>query len=243
MHNTPRTAVLALAAAGLAALLLVSAPVGYRLGVLPLDLALRGLVPGGVAAAAVAIALGVFTLLRSRPGPGSGRELAAASIALSLFIGFFPVLQAAHGRGAPLIHDISTDLEDVPAFVALAAARADAPNGLDYEGPEVARQQRDAYPDIQTLHSRRPPAQLHDLALRLVRARGWELAADEPGRIEATAATPIFGLKDDVVIRIRPEGDGSRVDLRSMSRLGHGDLGLNAARVRGFLAALQSAGA
>jgi len=58
------------------------------------------------------------------------------------------------------------------------------------------------------------------------------------GRIEATATTRWFGFKDDVIVRIRPEAAGSRVDVRSVSRVGRGDLGANAARVREFLAKL-----
>jgi uncharacterized protein (DUF1499 family) len=78
-------------------------------------------------------------------------------------------------------------------------------------------------------------------ALDAARSLGWEVVASDAatGRIEATATSRWFGFKDDVVVRIRPEGAGSRVDVRSMSRVGVGDLGANAERVREFLAKLR----
>ena len=78
-------------------------------------------------------------------------------------------------------------------------------------------------------------------AERAARAQGWEMVAVVPaeGRIEATETTRWFGFKDDVVIRVRPAAAGSRVDVRSVSRVGRGDVGTNARRVRAFLEALR----
>jgi uncharacterized protein (DUF1499 family) len=70
---------------------------------------------------------------------------------------------------------------------------------------------------------------------------GWEIvASDAPaGRIEATDTTTWFGFKDDIIVRVRPEASGgSRVDVRSVSRLGESDVGANAKRVRKYLAKL-----
>ena len=66
---------------------------------------------------------------------------------------------------------------------------------------------------------------------------GWEIVASDPaqGRIEATATTFWFGFKDDIVVRLAAEGTGSRVDVRSLSRIGSSDVGANAQRIRAYL--------
>ena len=86
-----------------------------------------------------------------------------------------------------------------------------------------------------------PPARAFDRALEAAKRQGWEIVAAVPGegRIEATDTTRWFGFKDDVVVRVRPDGAGSRVDVRSVSRVGRGDVGTNARRIRGFLDALR----
>jgi len=147
----------------------------------------------------------------------------------------------------PPIHDISTDTNDPPQYVAVLPLRADAPNTTVYGGsanmtPErLAQLQSEAYPDVRTLVLNVTPAQAFDRALGAVRTLGWEVVAAVPeeGRIEATDTTYWFQFKDDVVIRIRPSGEGSIVDARSLSRVGVGDVGTNARRLRAFLAAMR----
>ena len=138
----------------------------------------------------------------------------------------------------PKIHDVTTDTEDPPAFVAILGLRKDAPNPSTYGGPEIAAQQRAAYPDIRPLVSEIPPARAFERALSVARRMGWDIVDENPpeGRIEATATTLWFGFKDDVVIRIIPlAGTGSRLDIRSVSRVGLSDIGTNARRIRAFL--------
>ena len=143
-------------------------------------------------------------------------------------------------KSLPLIHDVSTDLADPPAFVALAEARKASPNGLAYGGAKVADEQRRGYPDIKPLMVKTAPNETVQRAIDAARSLGWEIAASDSaaGRIEATDTTAFFGFKDDVVVRIRPEGSGSRVDVRSVSRVGESDIGANAERIRKFLAKL-----
>jgi uncharacterized protein (DUF1499 family) len=57
------------------------------------------------------------------------------------------------------------------------------------------------------------------------------------GLVEATATTFWFGFKDDVVVRVVANAAGSRIDIRSVSRVGQSDIGANAARIEKFLAA------
>lgn len=140
-------------------------------------------------------------------------------------------------RSVPPIHDITTDTEDPPPFRAVLPARAGAANPPEYPGAEVAAQQKRAYPDVQPLRLPDPPPVAFDRALATARVMRWEIVAAEreEGRIEATDTTPWFGFKDDVVVRIRPEGGGSRLDVRSKSRVGRSDVGANARRIRRFL--------
>ena len=142
----------------------------------------------------------------------------------------------------PAIHDVTTDTMQPPPFLAVLPLREGALNPVEYGGPEVAAKQKQAFPDIGPLTLNLPPARAFDRALAAARAMGWELVASDPagGRIEATDTTFWFGFKDDVVIRVTPQPDGSRVDVRSLSRVGGGDIGANAARVRKYLAALKA---
>jgi uncharacterized protein (DUF1499 family) len=122
--------------------------------------------------------------------------------------------------------------------------RADAPNGVDYKVDDNAAKQQEAYADIQPLILPDvAPADLFKRAETTAKAMGWEIVAAEAaeGRIEATETTAWWGFKDDVVIRIAAEGTGSRLDIRSMSRVGKSDLGKNADRIRAFLAKVKEA--
>lgn len=164
---------------------------------------------------------------------------AGLAVALVLIVPAWELEQTA--KHAPRIHDITTDTADPPRFVALLPARQKAPNGAEYAGEKIAREQRAAYPDIQPLIVNDPPQQAFDRALAAARKLGWEIVASVPteGRIEATDATRWFHFKDDLVIRITPTTSGTRLDIRSASRLGRGDLGTNARRVRKFFEALR----
>ena len=144
-------------------------------------------------------------------------------------------LQWRTGDKAP-VHDISTDTADPPRFVALAALRAGVPNGAEYGGPEVAEVQRNFYPDITPLTLAAPPEQAQLQCLQVARAMGWEIVANAPAerRIEATDTTVFFGFRDDIIIRITPAGPASRIDVRSASRVGRSDRGVNARRIREF---------
>jgi len=118
--------------------------------------------------------------------------------------------------------------------------RAAAPNPASYGGPEVAAAQKNGYPDIHPRDVALTPAETFARALAVSKAMDWEIVDADGGKgvIEATATTRWFGFKDDVVIRITPMATGSRIDMRSVSRVGRSDVGANAARIRTFFAAL-----
>lgn len=219
------------AAAGSAAVVL--APLVYRIGA-PLGLAFL-LLAGGFLAAAVS---GLLLVLRMVRRTGLGDRETGAALAAAVVVGAFPLAALLSGGGAPPIHDITTDTDDPPAFV--AAVSLNAPGRTDYD-PAVAEQQRAAFPDLGPALLPLAPADAFDRALAVVGEMGWELLADDAGtlRIEATDRSFWFGFPDDVVVRVAPDGEaGSRVDVRSLSRVGGGDLGVNARRVREFVAAL-----
>jgi len=143
----------------------------------------------------------------------------------------------------PAIHDITTDTLQPPPFLAVLPLRAAALNPVDYGGAEVAAKQRAAFPDLGPLLLSVGPAEAFNRALSAARTMGWDIVASDPpgGRIEATDTTFWFGFKDDIVVRVTPLPTGSRVDARSLSRVGGGDLGANAARIRRYLAAVKAA--
>ncbi len=176
------------------------------------------------------------------------RRNAASTLVLALVVGAVTAWVPWNGlrtvRALPYIHDITTDTVNPPEFVAVLPLRADAANPPEYPGEEVAQQQREAYPEVQPLLTQLSPAEAFDRAERVARDLGWEIVVTVPqdGRIEATDTTFWFGFKDDVVIRVRPTADGSRVDVRSKSRVGRSDVGANAERIRRVAAAFIAGG-
>lgn len=150
-------------------------------------------------------------------------------------------------RQFPPIHDITTDIQYPPRFVDVLPLRKDAPNSVDYTDTETPARQRAAYPDILPLDLTIEPAAAFERAERAAREMGWQVVTTNSaeGRLEATATTFWFGFKDDVVVRIRPRDTlaaGCRVDIRSVSRVGRGDAGANAKRIKTFLARIREVG-
>jgi uncharacterized protein (DUF1499 family) len=139
------------------------------------------------------------------------------------------------------IHDITTDTANPPQFVALHGLRLATFNGPEYGGEKIARIQKAAYPDIQPRIVDAAPASAFERALRAAHGMGWLIVASaaEEGRIEATATTRWLRFKDDVVVRVTPSGAGSRIDVRSKSRIGRSDFGANATRIREFFRKLE----
>jgi len=242
-----RSAGAVLAWAGLAAALgcaaaAAAAGAGYRLDLWHYRTGfaiLRWSVYIGIGAGVAAVA-GIVMALAARSHKHAALGLAGALVALAIVIPPWNLQTTA--ALVPRIHDITTDTEDPPQFVALREVRERSPNGAVYRGEKIATLQRAAYPDIRPALLELAPDNAFERALETARRMGWDVAAAEPaeGRIEATATTFWFRFKDDVVIRITPHGAGSRLDIRSMSRLGRSDLGANAKRIRAFLAELQS---
>ncbi len=236
MPRLVRALVLAIAVAAL--VMLASAGPGARFGIWPWGAGLSLLKWAtwtGIAAVVASLLLLVVPVTRR----GGAAQLVAA-LAIAIVAVTPPLLFMARGKSVPPIHDITTDTADAPPFVALRAARESSPNGAAYAGGEVAAQQRAHYAELAPIVIAAPPAEVLSRAEALAREMGWEVAASDAatGRLEATATTRWFGFKDDVVVRVRADPKGSRVDVRSASRVGRSDVGANAARIKEFLARL-----
>ncbi|MEO6055610.1 MAG: DUF1499 domain-containing protein [Gemmatimonadales bacterium] len=223
----------------LAALLVALAGPGTRLGLWSFgtgfDLLRWGAYLGLAAAAAALVQVAVPRWRAPSPWP------LVVALGLGLLAAGVPWLWRQRAGDVPPIHDITTDTEHPPAFVAVLPLRADAPNPATYGGPETAAAQRQAYPDIRPhLLAGTAPGAAFARALVAARAEGWAIVAADSadGRIEATATTGWFGFRDDVVVRVGPADSGSVIDVRSVSRVGQSDVGANAARIRAYLARL-----
>ncbi|MFA7553398.1 MAG: DUF1499 domain-containing protein [Spongiibacteraceae bacterium] len=170
-----------------------------------------------------------------KPAAATQTTLRWASLfALPPLIMIASMIFANTGARAP-IHNISTDTENPPEFIAAIEQRGDHSNPLDYS-TNVADIQRQTYPELGPISTTLNPAQAFDQALKSAQAMGWDIYAQDvkQGRIEAVATTLWFGFKDDIVIRIQTTEAGSKIDLRSVSRVGHGDMGANAKRIKQF---------
>lgn len=193
---------------------------------------------GALACAGLSILTGLaaFVAIWQNGSRGMGRILLAFMI--SAVVLAYPAYLGLQYRKLPKIHDITTDPIDPPRFEALARLRGgDGANPAVYAGLYSAEQQRLAYPDVETVELEVPAQRAYDVTLALVNKRKWRVVDERPpqprrdGRIEAIAQTLIMGFREDVTIRIKPDGEGSRVDIRSSSRYFESDLGSNAARV------------
>lgn len=203
----------------------------------------EGLVLYAIAGLLSLIILAVFALQMLLPRFRTQREsiLKRAVPALPGAALFVLAIQAGK---VPAIHDITTDVNDPPFFETAPALRGENSNPLGIK-PEVIAQQLEAYPDIETLRTASSYENTYRRVLMTARGMGWEITREDPngGFIEAVETTSIMNFKDDVVIRVRTNADGSLVDLRSVSRVGISDLGANAARIQRFAEAFKAAAA
>jgi uncharacterized protein (DUF1499 family) len=236
---------LALLLAIAAVALLVLGPIGWHAGWWHFRIAFFWLMPWAAYCGLAAMAIAVIAVLFGRRSL-SGRQIAVGLVAFALGAAIASVPWYYNQLRGSVPNDITTDLENPPPYVAaLAQRKADnSQNTGEYKGAKIAEQQRKNYPDIAPVTLDVPPAAAFDRALAAAKKLGWTIAATDPeaGRIEASEKSRWFGFTDDVVIRVTPNGAGSRIDVRSSSRVGTGDFGVNAARVRKYLAALREPG-
>jgi len=185
------------------------------------------------------LALGVIGLIYqivTRNSAGIAKTAIASFIGLCLIT---PTIYAVvkPTKRAPPIHDITTNTEAPPAFLVLDETRSGAKNSLVYGGPKVAGMQKKFYPHIKPIQSNLSAPAAFDKALAIAEDKGWEIVSQDPIalRFEATARTVVYSFMDDVVVVVTPQESASRVDMRSVSRIGRSDKGVNAARIDDFI--------
>jgi len=193
----------------------------------------------------VVLVLSIFKLSKAQEGESASLLIAIVLTAIPLGLLGSNIVKA---RTLPFIHDITTDIQNPPQFIAAATDRSADDHSVEYEGNVIAQLQVAGYPNLTTLELNQPVDKVVSQAQAVVQAMGWEVLASNteqsPFTIEAVDESLLFGFKDDVVIRIEsfttPEQNvdvpaKTRVDVRSMSRVGKSDLGANAARIESFL--------
>ena len=220
---------IALALALGAVFLLAASGLGVRAGLWPFRFGF------GMFAAALLFGLaaaGVAALALMIPRLRGSSAILILSLLLGLSSAAVPLDHVRRVKTLPYINDITTDPENPPQFA--------TPKPYPEHFAEL---QRIGYPELRALEVAVPPAQALERARAAARELGWEIVAADPaaGRLEAVSTTRWFGFKDDIAVRISASGSGSRIDVRSKSRVGRSDLGANAKRIQDFLIAVGSA--
>src|SRR5262252_4077635 len=199
-----------------------------------------------IAVVALLLAFGALAVIWMEGLSGMGAALTGMLVAVALLA--YPGYLGYRAYKLPRINDITTDPIDPPRYEALARLRPRDANPVAYPGLYTAEQQRTAYPDVGPLGTNATAESAYNAVLAVVNKRRWRVVDARPpqagrreGRIEAVARTPIMGFRDDVVVRVRAETDGARIDARSSSRYGSFDFGTNAARVRGLMNDIEDA--
>lgn len=188
----------------------------------------------------------VLASLAAILGAITGRTGAIATGLIALLIAgitaYIPWSLRQTVRRVPPIHDISTDTVNPPHFLRVAGLRKKTDHPVAYDGPEVAALQKKGYPDIQPIMLKVPADKVFETAKSVLLGMGLTLLDADPAqrRLEATDTSLLFGFEDDFVVRILEEPGGfTRVDVRSKSRVGRSDLGINAGRIRLFTTTLR----
>jgi uncharacterized protein (DUF1499 family) len=200
-----------------------------------------------MAVLAIALAIAAYTVIWRDGLEGAGMATSALFISLALLA--YPAYLGAKAYSLPALYDITTDPIDPPRFEAVARIRPrETANAITYAGLYAAEQQRNAYPDIEPMLVSVTPQNAYEAVMTVINGRKWRPITDRSpqrsrgeGFVELVVRTPIMGFRDDVLIRIRPNGQGARIDLRSASRYGRHDLGTNAARIRGLMEDIEEA--
>ena len=232
----------------ISSLVLVAAALGYRWDLWSVRFALLTLTKYATYGALAGAALSMVGIGKSWPG-GASRGLVLSVVGVIIGVGAFYTIfeQWKMVRTSPFIHDITTDTENPPEFIAVVALRESAAADRHaYSGPDLALRQKfggfnEPYKDILPVMTKLPPGEAYDKALAVAQNMDWKIVdADRTtGRIEASDISFWYGFTDDIVIRVVATPDGSRIDMRSLSRVGRSDVGVNAARIREYMTALE----
>ena len=222
-------------------MILVVAAAGHKFGVVPFALLAQGFtlgLGGSLFLGAVALIAMVWAGIGKKPGW-------TAPMVTVVVIAAAPILlimaTAGDGFDKPRIHDITTDVDNPPTFSVAQSLRKEGENSLEYAAETLPALQSSAYPEIQPLYVSQTAFESYEQAKQTLESLGWEITREDivNYELEAVDETLILGFKDDVIVRVQADEKGSRVDMRSVSRVGISDLGANAQRIQRFQAAFQ----
>jgi uncharacterized protein (DUF1499 family) len=197
----------------------------------------------GLAMALLAIALAGMGFIRIWQEGRRGLGSAVQGVFVAVLVLAYPAWFAVKAVTLPPINDITTDIDNPPSFSRSRAALEARGGRVPPDVPPDRREaQREAYAQIAPLTLDLPPEEAFEIVRKAAQNRGWQIVeAVKPGgrtglgRLEAVDRTLLLRLPDDITVRVRPRADGTRIDVRSASRIGTHDLGANAARLRAFL--------
>jgi len=225
------------------ALVALAAGLGYRFDLwhFRTGIATLGYVFWVAAATAVVTLLGLVLAL-ARRAPNRALVLGFLGVLIAGITAYIPYHLRQTANKVPAIHDITTDLANPPVFVRAAANRKKDDHSIAYDGAKVGELQKGAYPDIAPIVTPAPADKAFEASKAVLADMGLEITDADPaqGRVEAVATSMLFGFKDDVVVRVAAAADGTHVDVRSKSRVGRNDFGMNAKRVRTFTAKVRA---
>jgi uncharacterized protein (DUF1499 family) len=187
----------------------------------------------------IVLAFGAFVVIWREGVNGLG--YAVSALLIGLFLLSYPIYLGIKSYRLPAIADITTDPIDPPRFEAIARVRSREANPIAYAGLYAAELQHAAYPDVEPLFTDASAPTAFEAVMTVLTKRKWRVIDQRPplprreGHIEAVARSAIMGFPDDVVVRVRADGGGARIDVRSASRYGRYDFGSNAARIKTLL--------
>ena len=221
-------------------LLMPIAALGTRFGIWPFTIGLL-LVALSMLSSVLIQIINAIWLIRKPKKAGTKTALRWASLFALPPLIIVAITLTNMSKGYPPIHNISTDTSNPPQFTQALLQRSSDSNPLDYSS-ELAEIQQAAYPDLASLLSNKSVSETYEKALAICLENGWEVYGKNPenGTIEAVDTSFWFGFKDDIIVRIVATDTGSKMDLRSVSRVGVSDIGVNANRIRDFIASFDS---
>ncbi len=194
----------------------------------------------GVLCSLLGTIIGLIALLR---GPASSRGAVLSGFVPALAVLVVTAFLASRGGNVPRINDITTDTANPPQFVHALTLPGNQDRDMAYPGESFASQQQAGYPDLAPLRLKQPPDEAFSRAQLAARSMpGWTITREDSAAhaIEGTETSNLFRFVDDFVIEVRPADGGSVVQMRSKSRVGKGDVGANAKRIKAYFAKLGS---